>query len=158
MTLLAAGRYEEAYRVADEGRQVSASWAPDFAVVAGQAATFLRDAERVRGAIELYDRSPKRGRWFRARRAALGASLAALEGRRTEATSRFAETIRLFRDITAPFDLAMTELFFALLVGTSEPEAARAAAEAREIFGGLRAAAYLERLEPAPTQAALPRA
>jgi AcrR family transcriptional regulator len=113
--------------------------------------------ETLRAAMALYDAAPKRTRWFHAQRAAMGASLAALEGRRAEAASSFADAIRQWRAITAPFDLAMTELFYALLIGTAEPEAARAAAEAREIFGGLRATAYLERLEPTLVTAALSR-
>ncbi len=79
--------------------------------------------------------------------AALRAGIAAGEGRIDEAVAGYRAALGTYRDLGLRFDVAMTGLDLAALVGDGEPAVGAAAAEALEIFRELEAVPIVQRLE-----------
>ncbi len=79
--------------------------------------------------------------------ATLRAGIAAGHGRPAEALTGYRAAIAAYRDLGLPFDLALTGLDMAVLLGVDEPAVAAAAAEARVILQGLGAAPLVARLD-----------
>ncbi|MEP6808479.1 MAG: AAA family ATPase, partial [Chloroflexota bacterium] len=145
--LLAAGRL-------DEARALSiASYirndAPDSIARAraGRISVWLADLESVRGFLAEQRDVP--GRVARITEIELSAGLAALEGRKPDATGGYREAAARWRELGVRFDLAMCGLTMVRVLGPGSPEAREAATEAREIFTSLRAKALLDLLDAA---------
>ena len=108
------------------------------ALHAGDAAT----AERAAAGLE-----PTLGGATDADLAAVRAGIAAAEGRVPDALAGYRTALAAYRDLGLPFDVALTGLDMAALLGVGEPAAAAAAAEAREILVGLGATPLVARLD-----------
>ncbi len=80
-------------------------------------------------------------------RAALRAGIAAVEGRTEEALAGYRAALAGYRELGLPFDVAMTGLDMAALIGPREPAVVAAAADARTTFAELGAAPLLARLD-----------
>jgi class 3 adenylate cyclase/predicted ATPase len=146
-TALSKGDFENSLRWAMQAIDIESGLIRVGLFDAGLAALFARDVDAARAAADRFDATPRSGRNALATRATLRAALAALEGRRTDAVAGFRDAVRRFRDVGARFNLAWAQLAFAFAVGPSDPEARAAAEEAREIFVGLRAAPWVERVD-----------
>jgi hypothetical protein len=99
-----------------------------------------------------------------ARRAALNAGIAALEGNAKEALALYRDALRGWRATSSVWDEALTGVDMAELLDPAEPEVAAAIASTREILERLGARPYLERLDvavaksgAAPSRARTPR-
>ncbi len=89
------------------------------------------------------------GRRTMAMLATMDGGIAMLEGRSTDARARYAEALRVAREIGTPYWTGLIDLDIAI-TGAMEPsERRRAVDEAREIFTRLRADALLARLDAA---------
>ena len=76
-------------------------------------------------------------------------ALAALEGEEALAGALFVNAADIFRELGAPFDLALSQLACASLLESGSEVGKAAAHEAREIFIDLGAQPFLERLDEA---------
>jgi len=124
---------------------------PTAVWVAARAGLWLRDAEKVREALEAM--APLRGRWMEVARRSAEAGLAALEGRTDEASAGYRRALELWAAMDVPLDFALTAIDAVMLL----PEAAvpeRTAERAKEILTKLGAQPLLQRLsaagQPAP--------
>ena len=77
----------------------------------------------------------------------LGAGIAALEGRVPEALALYRSALAGYRDAGCRFDVALTILDMAALIGTDEPAVRSAIPEGREILVSLGARPLVERLD-----------
>jgi hypothetical protein len=77
----------------------------------------------------------------------LRAGIAAREGRTREALEAYRAALTGYRDYGARFDLALTGLDMAALIGADEPTVAAAASDARAIFLELDAKPLVDRLD-----------
>jgi class 3 adenylate cyclase/tetratricopeptide (TPR) repeat protein len=118
---------------------------PHIRFWAGRAALHHGDrvtAERVAALIE-----PSVGGACDGDVAALRAGLAALEGRVDDARVGYRTASNVYREMGLRFDVAMTGLDMAALIGPGDPTVRAAAAEAREILVELGATPVVERLD-----------
>jgi class 3 adenylate cyclase/tetratricopeptide (TPR) repeat protein len=115
---------------------------------ASRAALRLGDAGLAREMLTAHLQARK-GRRTTADRHAIEGTLAALEGRRTDARASYLESLRMWRELDLSWPLALTALD-AVYAGVLEPgERQRVAEEARAIFERLGAGPYLEQLDAA---------
>ena len=119
----------------------------ESAVLTARAALWVGDADRLGRAIDEIRAFGAHGRWLAAMLATLTAGYEARTGGGEGAVERYATATAAWRQIGAPLQLALCQLEAALLLPSGSPEAVDAAAEAREILGGLGARALLDRLE-----------
>jgi tetratricopeptide (TPR) repeat protein len=155
MIRLAQGRLEEAVEaglastVSPEAGAFGAEGAAIAAYLLGDSARL----ETVRAAFETTSPPPSFGKALRAEIDGMAASLA---GDLATARARFQTAIETHRTLRVPISVAVAELLLVSAVGTTDPAGQSAADEARTIFEGLRAQAYLAMLdrvlerEPAP--------
>jgi hypothetical protein len=157
------------------------SWAMDRAFALGDLATALAYGRRLLGTTEFVTRSsrfevgrialhagdvttaelvaidlePTLGGATEADVASLRAGIAAARGRTAEALAGYRTALTAYRDLGLPFDVALTGLDMAVLVGVREPAALQAVSEARVILAGLGAAPLVARIDalPAPSPA-----
>jgi hypothetical protein len=118
---------------------------PNIRFWAGRAALHNADrstAERVLAMIE-----PSIGGSGDGDLAALRAGLAALDGRVDDAIAGYRTALTVYRDMGLRFDVAITGLDMAALLGPGEPTVRAAAAEAHEILVELGATPVVERLD-----------
>ena len=130
------------------------------ASAAGRLALRLGDVDRARSAAATIEATGSSNPMIQAKRHALDAGIAALEGRIEEAVSGYGAACERLADMGDGLETAVTRLEFAALVGIDRPEAQAAAAAARKTYERLGARAYLAQLdaiEAATERAALPR-
>jgi hypothetical protein len=84
-----------------------------------------------------------------ARRAALRAGIAALEGRQTEALALYRDALRGWRTTGVVWDETLTGIDMAQLLDPTEPEVAEIIESTRATLERLGAKPYIERLEAA---------
>jgi hypothetical protein len=77
------------------------------------------------------------------------AGLLALSGKTSEALAGYRANQEAWRDLGLAFDVALTAIDMATLIGPGEPAVVAAAEEARGILEGLGARRFLARLEAA---------
>jgi class 3 adenylate cyclase/tetratricopeptide (TPR) repeat protein len=106
----------------------------------GDVETARRDLAELRG-LQLH------GRVVDAHLAAGEAAVLAADGRIAEALTAFAAVRAEWHAIGQVFELALVDLDMAVLMDRTQPGVADAAQEAREIFAGLGARPFLERLD-----------
>jgi hypothetical protein len=82
-------------------------------------------------------------------RVTIRAGLAALAGDIAEATALFRQAFTGWRELGLPWDVALTVIDMAELLGPGHPDVQGVAPEARAILEGLGAVPYLARLEAA---------
>jgi len=136
-----------ARRIRDE-----ANWFSDAWPMVGRAAVHAGDVELARHALGWMSQRKSAGAVGMGA-LALGAGIAALEGRRSEAITHYREALDRFRDLGLPYDVALVAFDMAAVLPADEPAVVAAVAEARAILTGLGARPLLARLDelaPAP--------
>jgi len=145
---LALGRWNEAFDRGFYQTGIAPSISNEVRyLIASRAALWSGDLRNAQNALAKIEATGSRGTWIACYCDTLAAGVAALERRKEEATMAYVRAIEVWRGLDTPFDLAMCELDFAMLVGVDNPEANAAAQEAREVFTELGAKPFLERLE-----------
>ncbi len=153
---LISGELESAYAGAEAAVAVDPAGinGPSALQIQARAALWLRDRERAataRAAIDNFH-----GRRMDALRQTVDAGVAALSGELEQSVATYRGASRAWRELDAPFDLALCQLDMALLLD-SRPEAAEAAAAAREGIESLGVTPLLDRLaDRYPTLRAAP--
>jgi tetratricopeptide (TPR) repeat protein len=107
-------------------------------LIVARCAFRMGDVARARAAVEAVDAAPRKGRTVEAKRLALRAALAAMEGHQQTALEAFDEAFRAFRDLGLLLDLAWYQLDMVAVLGGT-PQAAAVAAEARAAFESMGA-------------------
>ncbi len=115
--------------------------------LAARCALWARDADGLRELVQRLDDDLEVSTDARSLRIAAHAGLDALEGRRAEAIAGYREVFRRERAAAADFELALFILDALVGLGPEEPEIARAADEALEILGRVRARPLLDKLD-----------
>ena len=126
---------------------------PISAVIAGHMAALLGDLASLRSDLEWMG-SPSGAAWLERSRQTLLAAQSALDDRVHEALQAYRRLIDEWRAADLRFDLALTLLERARLLGEVDTEAAAGRAEATEIFAAMGAEGLLERIEAAAPVAA----
>jgi hypothetical protein len=114
---------------------------------AGVSALLDGDAGRTRAALAAHETTGRHGRLPDLDRRLLGAGLTSLDGRSAEALREFRDVLAGYRELGLPWRLALGALVMASTLDPDEPDVRAAAEEAREIFGRLGAAPFVEHLE-----------
>ncbi len=144
----AAGNLTEARRLCREGRdRYPGGDAPIAAVFAGRASVLLADLDGLRADEAWLAENVSAARWLETSKRALRAGRRALEGDSANALADYRAAIDEFRGSNLQYDLALTLLERARLVGSVDADAAAGRAEARQIMAGLGAEGFVERLE-----------
>jgi hypothetical protein len=143
----AGGGIDEAYRIAVERARQDPFGHASMAWTAVHASLWSGDKELISEALALLDEVQRRGRFIRALRTLLEAGMAAVEGEVERAVEGFSEVAGELRQMGLTRDLALSRAECALLLGLGHPEGARAAEEARALFGELGARAFVDLLE-----------
>ena len=117
------------------------------ASAAGRLALRLGDLDRARSAAATIEATGSSNPMIQAKRRALDAGIAALEGRIEEAVSGYGAACERLADMGDGLETAVTRLEFAALVGVDRPEAQAAAAAARKTYERLGARAFLAQLD-----------
>jgi tetratricopeptide (TPR) repeat protein len=136
----------EAYRRA---AALHTGGALDYIDLAARAAIRAGDAGSAAGDLVAIEATGVRGPAIDARRAAIQAGLAALDGRGADAMSLYREANRRFRDAGLPLDEGLTAIEMASLLDPADPEVRAAVEGGREILSRLAAKPLLEQLEAA---------
>ena len=144
---LADGRLAEANRWAMRGASLATGYSVTGFPLAARAALWAGDADGVRAAVDAFEAIGVHGRAIEAARRMLQAARAAVDGRAADSVAAYVEAARRWRELAADFELAMSQMDFALAHGDTEPAARAAAEEARGILSRLGATTLLERLE-----------
>jgi hypothetical protein len=139
------GRLDAAYdELIIAGGMISWS-APTAYLTAARAALWLRDPVRARKAMDLLD-TTTHGPAISAAHNQIEAGLLALAGDTTTASVRYRDVLEVWRDLGLPWDVALTAIEMAALLGPAGPGVDAAAAEAREILKRLGATRISSRL------------
>jgi len=139
------GRLDQAY---DDEMAAAAmiSWsAPSAYLTAARAALWLKDSVRAGTALERLD-ATTHGPAIAAAHAEIAAGLLALAGDAGTASLRYREVLGAWRDLGLPWDVALTAIDMATLLGPTGPGVEAAAAEARTTFTRLGAVRLSTRL------------
>jgi class 3 adenylate cyclase/tetratricopeptide (TPR) repeat protein len=142
---LADGRLDDAFDKAMEAADSLAAAARYG--VAGRAAVWLGDRSRVELVLAKLTQGGFYGPMAKSHRRSLEGARAALEGDREEASTRYQEAIRGWRELGLPLDEGLTGLDLVTLAGPEDPTARASAAEARTVFERLGARPFLARLD-----------
>ena len=146
---LVGGAYGEAFDVAMSDAALNRSNAAEDLPLAARAALWAGKADDAKKAADQLASIGVHGRAINASLRTIEAGLAVMAGETENATARYRDAIRQWRDLGTAFDLALCELDFVMLVGGENPDAKAAAEEAERIFRRLGAPAFLERLNDA---------
>ena len=119
--------------------------------VAARAGLWLRDADKVKRALEAM--APLRGGWMEVARRSVEAGLAALEGRNEEAAAGYQRALESWAAMDVPLDLALTAIDAVTLL-PADATRDSAARQASEILTDLGAQPLLARLSAAQQPAA----
>jgi tetratricopeptide (TPR) repeat protein len=157
---LSFSRYAEAFVAFGEGRLADARAlahqsrdaytggdSPVAAVLAAHCALLLGDRSGLHADKAWLDENASYGKWLVRSRMTVEAGALALQGRAEEASPAYRKAIEEWRAAALPFDLALTLLERAWLVGGSSPEAAEDLEEAQAIFERMGAGGLSERIE-----------
>lgn len=147
MVGLADGRLAEARRAALALARLSRLNAPAALPVAARTSAWTRDAAGLRDDLAAIQANGVRGSLVTIRRTAIGASLAALEGRADEGRRLFAEAQRGLLDAGVAFEAALVAIDAAVTLGPDDPAAVEAAGAARPILERLGARPFLAMLD-----------
>jgi len=152
----AAGRMDDAVRWSEafvRHNETSVS-AEDFAMV-GRFALHAKRLDVARHLLQVVDRLF--GGITDHDKSSLRAGVAAREGRTTDALALYRAALGGYREGGCRFDVGLTILDMAVLIGPDEPAVRSSIPEAREILEGLGATSLVERLDPLDGQGAAPR-
>jgi class 3 adenylate cyclase/tetratricopeptide (TPR) repeat protein len=147
-TAFAQGRLDAAYDGAIEVAGMMAWLAPTAFLTAARCALWSRDVIRARDALERLE-ATTHGPAISAGRLEIGAGLLAIEGERPAALGLYREALEAWAGLGLAWDVALTAIDMAILLGPDEPDVVAAAQVAAETLERLRAAPFLERLSSA---------
>ena len=119
-------------------------------MVAGRAATWMKDIDALRSVLPALEAHGVRGPWFRGCVDTMRASIAGLEGDRETARRLYSDALKTIDELGVKLHAALARIDAALVLGTSDPVGARAAQEARAFFEEVGNRALLDRLATAP--------
>ncbi len=125
------------------------SWlAPTAYLTAARAALWLKDPVRARGALEKLD-ATTHGPAISAAHAEIEAGLLALDGRSGEAVAQYRDVLGAWQDLGLSWDVALTAIDMATLLGPAAQGVDAAARAARDTLARLGAETFLARLSRA---------
>ena len=150
----AAGRFDEALRLALEGIRVTAGDAYAGAVLAARCAFWLVDERGHNAAATAFGEVQVRGRMIAAMRRDIEAGALALSGRRDAAVAAFREATRRWQELDLPLDLALAQLALAAAVGPETDDGATARAAALDVMERLGAGSLAGLIEERLTDTA----
>jgi class 3 adenylate cyclase/tetratricopeptide (TPR) repeat protein len=136
----------------DRGRRYAEIWSQGGATglrIAAHAAAWSGDLVGLRAALDALKGLNRHGRGVTAEHTAIGAAIAALEGRADEALAMYREALRGWDELGLPWDRALTGIDMASVLDPTNPEVMAAAAQARETLDHLGATPLQARLEAA---------
>ena len=154
---LAAGDPAAARQHARASAVASPLNAPLQYLVAARAASWAHDPVGVAEDLADFAATTVKGGAMDLSRIAAEAAVAALQGDSDGAQRRFAEALRVARDLGLPWDEAMIAIDMAMTLESADPEVIAAVAEARVIFERLHAAPMLALLDRALGAGSAPR-
>ena len=140
----ADGRFADAAARWIENADMSSLNAPYLLPRVAHSALLANDPATAQLALDRLVKTGAHGRAVDVDRLAIGAGLAALDGRTAEAIAGYRAAIAGWRDLGLPWDEALTSIEFVRFIGPSEPDAQAAADAARVILERLRAARVIE--------------
>jgi class 3 adenylate cyclase/tetratricopeptide (TPR) repeat protein len=146
---LIEGRLQEASRNWESTAAASPLNAPSALSLAGRARLWDGDVAGARAALDAGDATSVHGPFVEARRMALAAGIAALEGREGEAIALYGRARDAMREAKVMFELALVGLDMAVLLDPALPAVESAIQESRQILGRLRAGPVLAMLDSA---------
>ncbi|HYM82921.1 MAG TPA: AAA family ATPase, partial [Candidatus Dormibacteraeota bacterium] len=146
---LAEGRLADARRFWHDVARVSSLNAPNAYPLATRVATWLRDVEGARDDLAAFEATGVRGAFTQLRRKGFAASIAALEGRTSEARALYAEARRGLLDRGIVFEAALVGIDMATTLGPGDADVIAAVDETRAILERLGARPFLARLDAA---------
>ena len=146
---LARGDLDAAAATYRQAAGLTAGNAPTALALAARAALQARDRRAAALDLEAFETTGIHGPSIEARRISIRAGLAALDGRKAEALSLYADAILRFRDLGVPVEQAFTAIEMATLLDPAEPEVRAAAEAARAILVRLGARPFIARLDAA---------
>jgi hypothetical protein len=141
---LARGELARALEYCQKAYRINLQPGSTSVATAVRAAAALHDAAAVVDALAAIEGSP--GRAESAERREGEAVLAALEGRRAEATAAFHDAIRQWQELDFDVEVALAKLTMLTVLGMADTGAREAADEARAVFERVGAQPFLERL------------
>ncbi len=150
----AAGRLEEARAEALERGRLSPINAPAAYFLAAHAALWSADVSSARSDLASLEGTHAHGPAITLHKMTIRAGIAALDGRAAEALAAYRDVLHGWRTAGLPVLEAITAIDMATLLDVSLPEVVAAGDNAREIFIGLTARPFLQRLEEALSQPA----
>ncbi len=145
----AVGRNVEAAKAYRDIVRIDGANARHFHFFAARASLLARDPVAAAADLQALEATGVHGPFFAARRTAIHAGLAALDGRTDDAVALYGEASAGFRDLGVHVEEALTAIEMVTLLDPDQPEVRAAAERGREILGPLRARPFLERLEAA---------
>ncbi|MBA2381865.1 MAG: hypothetical protein H0V73_07120 [Chloroflexi bacterium] len=145
----AQGRLAETRVLLHESADLYLANLPMSAPANAHAAIWERNASGAREDLASLDAAGLHGPAVEADRMSIRAGIAALEGRTSDALALYREALSAERELGLLWDEALTAIDMATLLGSDLPEAAAAAAAAREILVRLGATPFIERLDAA---------
>jgi hypothetical protein len=148
-TEFARGDLVEARALAHRAGELASALAPITLARAARMAIWSDDAQGARDDLQALDESGAHGPAIEADRLTIGAGIAALEGRGSDALAQYREALRGWRDLGLAWDEGLCGLDMALLLDPADPEVRAAAQTAREILVRLEAAPFIDRLDAA---------
>ena len=144
-----AGDLRGAYDEAIGAVELFSAFAQACLRIAGRAALWAGDVDRVRTVAERAERLPDTGAAIRRLQAEMAAGIAALEGRRREAIGRYRTVVAESLQQGEGFEGASEALSAVVLLGADDTELQALAAQAREVLGRVGARPWLARLDAA---------
>jgi class 3 adenylate cyclase/tetratricopeptide (TPR) repeat protein len=153
---LLEGAFEDAVTLAQRYGETGVD-VHEAGLLAGQAAALLRDVGRARSALSTVDAAPRPGRVNVARRMKLAASVAALEGRTSEAMALYRDALGRLRDLGLQLREASGQLEQASTMPET-PEGRAAGLAARETYLRLGATPLVAQCDAALARAPGPGA
>jgi len=115
--------------------------------LAARASVWAADLDGIRANLEGLAALQHRGRSCGLDRQAIGAAIAALEGREADSIAMYREALRGWEDLGLPWDRALCTIDMVSVLDPGQPEVAAAASSAREVLEELGAQPFLDRLE-----------
>ncbi len=129
--------------------QMSPLNAPYVLPRAARAELWLRDARAAATSLAAFEATGVHGPASLAWRVTIQAGLAALSGEVAEAARLYRQALTAWRELGLPWDVALTGVDMAELLGPDHPDVQATAPETRSILEGLGACPTLARLEAA---------
>jgi class 3 adenylate cyclase/tetratricopeptide (TPR) repeat protein len=139
----------------EEARRFVETWPQGGAEgwrLAARSSLWKKDLAGAVSDLEGLNRLQRRGRGVALERLTIGAGIAALEGRESDALAMYREALRGWEELGVPWDRALCTIDMVTLLDPSQPEVAAAAASAMKTLDELGARPFLERLRAALTR------